>query len=99
MHNTLLPAIFLDCSNLEDGNDSLFPKIAVTNYQATLHNMAEEQRSLLHRGGKMKSLKKIATHWSDFLIARTKLGICQKVLYSFVIGRSRYQGSSWRRYV
>jgi hypothetical protein len=69
MHNTLLPAIFLDCSNLEDGNDTFFPKFAVTNYQATLHNMAEEQISLFHRDGNMKSVKKIAKHWSDFLIA------------------------------
>jgi hypothetical protein len=37
----------------------MLPKMLVTNYQPTLHNILEEQRSRLHRGGSLKSHSEI----------------------------------------
>ena len=43
------------CLTLEDGNDRL-PRNAV-NFPSTLRNIPEERRSLLHRGGHLRSHK------------------------------------------
>jgi hypothetical protein len=46
--------LFLNCLTLDDGPIG-FPETSATNYHSTLHNISEERRSHLHRGGSMSS--------------------------------------------